>query len=212
MEVFSSSRWRLFLQKGDGFFFFKILLVKLWAEKSLQYLKLHCCVALSLSLSFFLSLLLFSPLCAAFYARFGKFHNAIDLWAWQKYFTYACALPRAGPQHKQDMSTSTSTQHTHTHHRWLGICPFWPPFPALTPPPTCHFNAAKFVNNSFPRFGLHKLLLLAVRHNKLYDVSYPKATFLFWPPLPPSGTPLTCQLPLFLVIIHLNFCIANKKR
>lgn len=152
MEVFSTERWRFFVQNS---------LCETLSREIVAVFKaalLRC----SLPLSFFLSLLLFSPLCAAFYARFGKFHNAIDLWAWQKYFTYACALPRAGPQHKQDMSTSTSTQHTHTHtiHTliivdWVSV-PFDPtsllshPHPLGTSMPqnllTIHFRALGFIN------------------------------------------------------------------
>lgn len=191
MEVFSSSRWRLFLQKGGGFLF-KILFVKLWAEKSLQYLKLHCCVALSLSFSF-----CFSSFSLRFVLRFmralGNFTMPSTCGRGKNTSLMRVLYPGLGRSINKTCPRprplNTHTPHIHTHHRWLGICPFRPLFPALTTPPTWHFNAAKFVNNSFPRFGLHKLLLLAERHNKLYDVSYPKATFLFWPPPPPSGTP-----------------------
>lgn len=96
---------------------------------------------------------------------------------------YACARPGAGHDHKQDMSctrchSSSSTEQD----EYLG---FWG---CLLTSRTWHFNATKFVNNSFPRFGLHKLLLLAGTATTI-TTSRPrtreyKATFLCFPPLP----------------------------
>lgn len=74
-----------------------------------------------------------------------------ELWAWRRLL-----LMRVLVTINKTCPALDATHHRPTSRMGSWACP-------LTPlsPRTGHFNATKFVNNSFPRFGLHKLLLLA---------------------------------------------------